>query len=73
MSIHVIPTNDDIEHIKGPDCPCRPTVEWEDPVLGGIYPNGPLVTHRASDCREVSERVTGEGVSEDLKWEVHEV
>ena len=73
MSLHVIPRNDEIEHERSAECICQPRVEWADPDSGEVYANGPLVSHNAFDCREVSEQVTGESVAPGLVWETIEV
>ena len=69
MSVHVMPLNDETEHIPAAHCLCDPRVEYIDPRNGLPYPSGPMVVHNSSDCREVSERVTGEIVSPEQKWE----
>lgn len=73
MSVHVIPQNDEIEHERSAECICQPRVEWVHPESGEVYPRGPVVTHNAFDCREVSEQVTGEKVAPGLGWETIEV
>lgn len=73
MSLHVMPLNDERRHACSGKCWCLPRVEYLDPENGLPYPRGPMVVHNSADCREVSERVTGEGVSAEQKWETVEV
>lgn len=73
MSVHVMPINDERSHSCSADCWCSPRVEYLDPATNLPYPRGPMVVHNAADCREVSERVTGEPVSAEQKWETVEV
>jgi hypothetical protein len=49
MTLHIYPLEDWIEHRTEQkahecDCPCCPTVEWNDPVTGVSHPQ-PLVIH----------------------------
>jgi len=48
--IDCVPTNDDKEHVAGPDCECNPNVEVEGGVL--------IITHNAYDFREVKEQMS---------------
>lgn len=68
MSLHVIPQNDERQHAYSGDCWCEPRVQYLDPETNLPYPRGPMVVHNSADCREVSERITGEIVSQAHKW-----
>ncbi len=73
MNVHVIPKNDERPHLARIGCECCPIVEEIDPVDGVPYPDGgKRVIHHAYDCREVSERVTGEMVEVGKGWIVVE-
>lgn len=53
--IHIYPVNDEQDHVlEGVDCPCNPTVNWEDEETGEIYAE-PICIHNAFDCREIVE------------------
>lgn len=57
MSWHVYPTNDEKEHCtEGTTCWCQPLVEYIDPEDGVPYPDGSIVVHNSSDCRELIEQ-----------------
>lgn len=51
-TVHVIPTNDLIDHKAEEDCFCGPTIE---PVMRPDGSNGWLVTHHSLDGRELTE------------------
>jgi hypothetical protein len=70
--VNVIPSNDEREHDHSANCWCEPRVEWIDPETGFPYPNGPGIYHNAADCREFSEEITGESVSEGKFWTVYD-
>lgn len=47
--VHVTPVGDDIDHLLGADCACKPTcepVEHEDGTVGWLY------VHHSADGRE---------------------
>lgn len=71
MSAHIIPLNDEKKHEHSAECSCEPAVSWIDPDTNLPYPRGPLIVHNAFDCREISERVTGEIVDADSKWALY--
>lgn len=73
MPWHVVPVNDEAPHDMSAECKCGPRLEWADPDTGEPYALGPLVVHEAFDCRQVSEEVTGEAVSEEQGWELRSV
>ena len=56
--IHVLPQNDEREHLLSEFCWCEPRND------AGV------MVHNAADCREISERVTGESVAKELQWEI---
>jgi hypothetical protein len=68
--VNVIPKNDEHPHVHAVDCDCAPKVQWADDQTGEVFFNGPLIVHNAFDCREFSEAITGEGVSDDQGWVV---
>lgn len=70
--INVIPNNDEREHECGGSCWCEPEAEWADPDSGEVHTKGPIWIHNSADCREYSERVTGEGVTKEQNWTVWE-
>ena len=57
--IHVIPLNDNLEHIFSVDCKCGPTLIESD--------NGLILTHHSFDGRELFEQA---GILTDTKWGV---
>lgn len=67
--VSVVPLNDEREHVQDSWCWCDPRVNYRDEA-GLEYPRGPIVVHEAADCRQVSERVTGETVSPSQRWAI---
>lgn len=70
--LNCYPLNDEREHELNAQCWCEPDVLWLDPDTGLPWTNphaSPFIVHHAADCREVSEAVTGESVSDDQRWE----
>lgn len=74
MTVHCIPRNDERAHTReGTVCWCDPHVTWIDPDTDLPWVNpGCRVLHRAADCREASEHITGECVEDDKDWEIIE-
>ena len=71
--LHIVPQNDERSHELTTDCWCDPRCEWQDPTDGEVYSKGPIVIHNSSDCREQVERLLGEGMGPDKRWETIEV
>lgn len=65
-TIHCLPDNDEREHSLDPRrCWCKP---WPELVLEGPPKQVALWSHKASDCREAAEIVTGEGLAPEKTW-----
>lgn len=66
MSVHVVPLNDEREHLLTFACWCEPRVEC-------VRGKAPIVVHNAGDGREAQERVTGEISADGKDWLVQVV
>lgn len=74
MSVHVIPLNDERQHIQSAECWCDGLVEWLDPETQLPWANGSYrMIHNSADCGEVVEKITDESMAPDKQWEVVEV
>src|SRR3972149_1101855 len=58
MTPHVLPLNDEAEHMLSRQCWCLPDARL---VVNGQdgQPCGVMIVHRALDCRTVAEALTG--------------
>lgn len=66
---HMIPENDEEEHVPGTFCWCKPEIVSED--ADGKHMRPIMVVHKAQDCREVVEEVIQDLVEPDKGWKVH--
>jgi hypothetical protein len=67
MSVHVLPTNDVIQHTVEEPCPCGPTDEPVKRLDGSV---SWLIVHHSVDNREASERREGGCIRADkaCRW-----